>query len=40
MPLDNSVDIYDLLMGILTTHYRVVGGGAAAAVRLTHVGGR
>lgn len=40
MPLDNSLDIYDLLFGILITHQRVVGGGVATAVRLAHVGGR
>ena len=40
MPFDNSADIYDLLMRILITRYRVAGGGAAAAVRLSHVGGR
>ena len=40
MPLNNSVDIYDLLMGILITRQRVAGGGVAAAVRLAHVGGR
>lgn len=40
MPFGNSSDIYDLTIGILTTRYRVVGGGVAAAVRLAHVGGR
>lgn len=40
MPFDNSVDIYDLLFGIFITRQRVAGGGVAAAVRLTHVGGR
>ena len=40
MPFDISSDIYDLSIGILTTRYRVAGGGVAAAVRLAHVGGR
>lgn len=40
MLFDNSVDIYDLLMRILITRYRVAGGGVAASVRMAHVGGR